>query len=184
MKTTIRIRAKLIIKTYRKWIKKSDSVLDVGVGNGVMGWEIQTALKCKVTGTDVLNYVETGIGFVKMKKKSELPFKKGSFKVAMLNGVLHHIDAQDQPKVILESLRVADNLLIFDDQPAFRSRWICFVLNKIHEPRMRLPETFRSDKEWRGLFKSLGLSYEFSKVDIPWWYPLPHIAFRVWKPKR
>jgi hypothetical protein len=119
-----------------------------------------------------------------MKKPNELPFEDGTFHVAMLNGVLHHIDSKNQPKVILEALRVANNLLIFDDQPSFRSRWICFVLNKIHEPRMYLPETFRSDKEWRRLFKSLGLACEFSKVSMPWWYPLPHFAFRVWKPAR
>jgi ubiquinone/menaquinone biosynthesis C-methylase UbiE len=156
-------------------------VLDIGVGNGVMGWEIQRRLKCTVTGTDVLNYVETPITFAKMKTPDKLPFKDVTFDFAMLNGVLHHIDADVQSKVLLEGLRVAKYLLIFDDQPSWRSRWICFVLNKIHEPRMYLPETFRSDNQWSAMFKKLNLNFEFSKVELPWWYPLPHIAFRVWK---
>lgn len=184
MKTTINVRSKILIDTYQKWIKAGDSVLDIGVGNGVMAWNIQKGLKCKITGTDVLKYIETPIKFTKMKGLDQLPFKNNEFDIAMLNGVLHHIDTANQPKVILEAFRVSKNLLIFDDQPSFRSKWICFVLNKIHEPRMYLPATFRTSKEWKKMFKSLKLEYKFKEAKLPWWYPLPHFGFKVWKRKR
>jgi len=76
---TIQIRSRLLINTYRKWIKKNSRVLDAGCGNGVLSEILKRELNIKVTCCDIENYLKKDLPFVLMDNKSKLPFADNSF---------------------------------------------------------------------------------------------------------
>ena len=176
---TSRYRGKLIINTYKKWLKAGEKVLDIGCGNGVVSSQLQDNLKIDLTGCDVMGYLIGNIKFVKMTNQNKLPFKKNSFDVAMLNDVLHHTSWVDQHKILREALRVADEVLIFEVKPTILAIITDYLVNKIHNKDMRIPFTFRSVKDWKRLFDKLNVKCEYLIVKRPMFYPASHIAFRL-----
>lgn len=176
---TSRFRGKLIINTYKKWLKEGEKVLDIGCGNGVVSSQLQGGLKIDLTGCDVMSYLIRNIKFVKMTNQNKLPFKKNSFDVAMLNDVLHHISWVNQHRILREALRVADEVLIFEVKPTMLAIITDYLINKIHNEDMSVPFTFRSVKDWKRLFNKLNVKCEYLAVKRPIFYPASHIVFRL-----
>lgn len=176
---TSRYRGKLIINTYKKWLKVGEKVLDIGCGNGVVSSQLQDNLKIDLTGCDVMSYLIRNIKFVKMINQNKLPFKKNSFDVAMFNDVLHHTSWVNQYKILREALRVAGEVLIFEVKPTMLGIITDYLLNKIHNEDMSVPFTFRSVKDWERLFDKLNVKCEYLAVKRPTFYPASHISFRL-----
>ena len=57
MQFTTHYRAKLVAKSYSNYIRPHDRALDIGCGNGIVGFPIAHALQCQITGTDILDYL-------------------------------------------------------------------------------------------------------------------------------
>ena len=170
-------RAKLIIEVYKKWINRDENVLDIGCGNGVVSIKLKKELKVNLTGCDIINYVSHDIPFVKMQKTGKLPFKDKMFDVAMFNDVLHHTSKVNQPSLLREAMRVAKRVVIFEVNPTFSGKIFDYLMNKIHNPSMNIPFTFRSINNWHTLFKKNGYVFEVKQVRQPLFYPFKHIAF-------
>lgn len=181
MKFTTKLRSKLLLETYQGHIHKADKVLDVGCGNGYMSKIIREKTGCKITGTDIESYLKVNIPFVLMKKETEIPLKNHTYDVAILNGVLHHITYEIQTKIIKECMRIARATLIFDDYPSFRSMMICYWLNKVHNPNMRITHSYRDTSDWERLFKQNNFKYLRLNVNKRIWYPLPHLAYKLFR---
>ena len=114
-----------------------------------------------------------------MNSFDSLPFSRKSFDIAMFNDVLHHTSYKNQVKLISEALRVAKQILIFELKPDFLTKAGDYALNKIHNPRMDIPYTYREVKGWESLFSDLDIKCEKKNVTSSFWYPFNHIAFKL-----
>jgi len=172
-------RAEIIAETYKKWNLKDKKVLDVGCGNGVVSKVLIETLNFDLTGTDILDYRKENIPFKKMETKNKLPFDDNSFQFVMLNDILHH--AEDIEKLIIESSRLAPNLLIFEDKESILLKILDVGLNYLYCNKMPVPFNFKTEEEWCLLFKKLGFNYEKAEISYPFWYPLRHMSFKLCK---
>ena len=178
---TSKYRAAIIAAAYYNWLKEGSKVCDIGCGTGVVGKYLSDKLKLQLVGVDIDNYLAEKIQFKKMDSPTRLPFTSKEFKYAMFNDVLHHTKYPDQVSLLKESLRVADEVLIFELKPTLVGKLLDFILNKIHNFQMGVPFTYRTRSDWLKLFKDLNLKYQIEKVETPYWYPFSHIAFKVSK---
>ena len=174
-----KFRADLIVKTYLEWINPKDRVLDVGCGNGVVTAYLAHRFKVKIYGCDIENYLIKKINFTQMTDEYVLPFKSNSFDVIMLNDVLHHLPKNKQYLILKESKRVGKKVLLFEVYPNLIGKYYDFVINKIHNPNMRIPWSFRDVHGWEQLFKKNRLKSETVVVPRPLLYPVQHLAFKL-----
>jgi len=174
-------RGKLIAGTYTGWVNNYRiRILDIGCGTGVVGHELMKTFSFrKLVGCDIENYLLVDIPFTKLRSLNKLPFKNKEFDVAMFNDVLHHTSFNNQKALINESLRVATNTLLFELKPTWLGKRLDLLINKIHNPRMNIPFTYRKPEEWEKLFKNMDLKYELKTVKSPFWYPFSHIAYKI-----
>lgn len=177
---TSKYRANLVLNIFQRWFNKRDKVLDVGSGTGVIAYMLKSHLGVTMMASDVKNYLQYDIPFVKIKN-DKLPFRNNTFSVVLLIDVLHHIDKLKQEQLIIESIRVAKNIFIFESEPTFRGKLADIILNKFHYGDLNTPLTFRNTHQWKQLLKRLHLKYDYIKLDQPLWYPFSHIAFKISK---
>lgn len=177
IKLTTGIRSKLIIKIYKKWLKKNEKVLDIGCGDGILSSIIIKNTNINLTGCDVSNYLKIKIPFVMMKDTEKLPFKDKSFDTVMLNDVLHHISFINQENILKESVRVAEKIMIFEVEPTLIGKLSDFMINKFHSIGMPVPLTFRNKTDWQKLFEKLNVKTHYIKPGRPFLYPFKHQAF-------
>lgn len=170
-------RSNLIYEVYKDWLFPNMKVLDVGCGTGVVTKCLEDKLKVKMTGCDIINYLQRDLPFLKMKKINNLPVKDSSFDAVMFNDVLHHTEYENQIILLKESLRVSKKILIFELKPTLKARFFDYILNKAYEKEMNIPFAYRSRQEWLELFKSLKVKIQIKEARQPWFYPFNHIAF-------
>ncbi|MBI2268237.1 MAG: class I SAM-dependent methyltransferase [Candidatus Blackburnbacteria bacterium] len=175
---TQKFRSSLITRTYKNWLKRNEKVLDVGCGTGVVSEYLASHFNVTITGCDINNHLSRDIKFVKMAYKDKLPLPKNSFDTAMLNDVLHHVEWDDQERLLREALRVSKKVLLFEVQPTLVGKLCDYLLGKIYYKNMLIPFTFRTSAEWKILFKKLPVKRLKTKyVHRPFFYPFSHIAF-------
>lgn len=179
-KTTSSFRYKLIFQCYKNWLKKDQTVLDIGCGNGIISKRLMDDFSIKLLGCDVRNYLILDIPFKKIKGK-RLPFENNEFDVALLNDVLHHIPFKNQEELISEAIRVAKKVLIFEAKPTIKGKIADIVLNKYHYQDLNVPLSFRSINEWKKLFKKMMLKYEITILISPFWYPFSNFVIKLQK---
>jgi len=177
---TTKYRASLIAQGYRTWIKSNKRYLDVGCGNGIVTGYLVKTLKINIIGCDILYYLHSNIPFRKMSSINKLPFKDNSFDGVMINDVLHHMSYENQTKILEESFRVAKKVLIFEEEPTLSAKIFDYLLNRIHNSEMNIPLSYRTEAEWKKLFKLMSFKYKTEIVRKSFWYPFSHIAFLVY----
>lgn len=180
---TTKYRSKIMIQTYRKVVKSGQKILDVGCGNGIVSKILADTFALNLIGCDILDYLSVNIKFKKMLSPNKLPFTKTDFAFVMFNDVLHHIEKDNQLKLLKDSLRIGKRVLIFEDEPTLTNMAIDYALNKIHNPLMKIPYTHRSQEDWIRIFKSMKANYKILEIKTSNLYPLKHIAFLVQKSK-
>lgn len=180
-KLTASYRCKLIISALSRWIKRGESILDVGCGNGIVTKLLTDHFKIKIVGCDVKNYlIEKSIPFIKIKD-GKLPLYKNRVNVVLLLDVLHHVSLREQVDLIQESLRVADKVIIFEAKPTITGKVTDIILNKCHYGDLNVPLSFRDNTEWKSLFRKLSLKHQTVILNKPFWYPFSHIAILLRK---
>lgn len=171
-------RSKLIISVYQKWIKECDSVLDIGCGTGVVSNALKNKFSLEITGCDLENYLLIRIPF-KQITSDILPVKTKSYGIAMLNDVLHHMPKDKQTRILLEAIRVAERVLIFEFEPTLLGKFTDILLNKLHYKNLGDALSLREIPEWENLFRGIGVKFQTIKPKKPFWYPFSPVAFML-----
>lgn len=179
---TSKIRANIIAQTFHTHLKGANRLLDIGCGNGVVAKRLNEIFKPdKIEGCDIENYLSENISFKIQKHKDKLPYGNKMFDVAMFNDVLHHTEYKNQEKLIRESIRVAEKVILFELFPSVINKAGDYLLNKVHNPNMNIPFTYKTPDEWSKLLKLLGYRSIKINVNKPAFYPFNHVGFVVVK---
>lgn len=179
---TTHFRGSLVLPELKKWIEPESKILDFGCGDGIMADYLIHKLKIKITGTDVLKYLKSNINIPYITSEEfniMVNSKKNKFDGVLINDVLHHISLENQLMVIKKCLNVSNKIYILEDLPGLRTKLFDFVINKIREPNMKIPLSFRSLNGWEQLLLALPINFEIKKIFTPIWYPFKHAAIRI-----
>lgn len=134
-------------------------VLDLGAGEGYVGWLVQERLGADVVAADVVDLNRTSIFHVVYDGRT-LPFEDGKFDLAILYFVLHH--ASDPQRLVSETLRVSRGPVIVVES-TYRYQWERLLLrivdlaaNRVRSYGLMGPQeenlAFRTEGEWATLF--------------------------------
>lgn len=144
------------------FISKNDKILDIGAGTCNHS-EILINKGFDVTGLDVLN-----MSFVKeitpiIFDGNKIPFKKDSFDVALLVGVLHH--TENPKKMLFEAKRVSKRIIINEDiyRNNFEKHTTFIKDSFVNFQFKNHPHNNKTDSLWKELFKQLKLDLIYSK---------------------
>lgn len=154
---------------FENFIPFGSKVLDIGAGRGFIAKDIAEKRKVDVTLLDVVNFNQTNLPFV-LYNGETIPFSENSFDVSLLITVLHHCDEPEN--VLSEAIRVSKSRLIIIED-VYRSFWgkkyIIFLDTLfnlpclIKQPRENMPFNFKTESEWRTIFKNFNLKIVYQK---------------------
>lgn len=156
----------------KAFVKKGDTVLDVGCGNGKFGKSVADAFGAKVSGIDVVDYADAEIP-VAFYDGHTIPHKDKAFDVVILAFMLHHVKHQEE--LLKEALRVSkDKVIIFEDVYFSPWQWLFVAWNDLYTNilfgavrvikgeagkgllSIPMPFAFRSVKGWNKVFAKYG----------------------------
>lgn len=180
MELTLKLRARHIGRSIAPYLSQNSRVLDIGCGNGVVTLELQNMFGFDISGTDVAQYLKKDIPFTPMKSATQLDFENKHFDVGLINDVLHHIDHDNQLKLVQEAARVCKTVLIFEARPSRLTFFFDRVLNRIHNKDMPIPLTFRHLEEWKKAIAATGLACSGRELKKPFvFYPFQNFLLQV-----
>lgn len=111
----MRIKSNESFDHIQPYIKKSDKILDVGLGSGTLSSFLKEK-KYNVTGVDVVNLSLYSDIQPKLYNGKKLPYKDNEFDVALLISVLHHCGTNyENKRVLKEAMRVAKRVIFIED---------------------------------------------------------------------
>lgn len=179
-----KIKARKVERHARKYI--SGKVLDIGAGRCLIAYQVEKENKernVKVIPIDVIDVNVTGMK-LRVYDGSKLPYKDNCFDTVMINYVLHHCN--NPVKVLKEAIRVCKgNIILFEDTNMnFIAKTVDSTVNKLNNEDINTPLNFKTDKQWRELFKKLKLKIVAveKNVEKEWFYPfIEHTMFVVRK---
>lgn len=162
----------LTYKPYQKWclrkanVKRNrllnsyepnESILDIGSGNCAFNLQL-TQAGLNVTGVDIASKSAFKEVTPIIYDGITLPFEDNSFDVVQMITVLHHI--QDPEQTLKEAIRVGKRVIVMEDiyTNGFQKQ-LTFFVDSLNNWEFRgHPHTNKTDKEWRDLFRTHGLS--------------------------
>ena len=120
-----------------------ENVLDVGCGTGLaMTWFTGEYYGVGINPHYLKKVLATGPYFFQVGDATALPFQDETFEVVFTLGVLHHLDAEQRPKMLAEIGRVCKSgghLLILDGLiPSNRLNLIGYALARLDRGRYKM----------------------------------------------
>ncbi len=152
------------------YVKKGESLLDVGSGSGYLAKELKKRLRLKVVCVDVVDLRRTDVPMV-LYNGQKLPFGDNSFDNVLFSYVLHHA-GPNQEKLLKEAKRVAkQRVTIFEDEAVggFGELFTSFhrlAYDFLYNIQNNNPCLFHTASEWQKIFKKLG--FKVLEKDVGW----------------
>ncbi|MBI3294773.1 MAG: class I SAM-dependent methyltransferase [Deltaproteobacteria bacterium] len=175
------VRVNRLVDLLVPLIGKDCSILDVGCGDGSIGFLLGERLpRARVWGADVLRR-ETALIPVTLLEGTSLPFPDDEFDFTILIDVLHHVD--NPTGLLAEAKRISRRGLIIKDhllQGWLSSRLLSWM-DRVGNERfgVSLPGNYLSESQWEKAFAELGLKKCFWKTDLKIYsFPLSWICDR------
>lgn len=156
--------ARFKLRRIQKYLSQDDRILDIGAGTG----SVCTLLKSKGYGVTPLDVEDrtltTGVNPVIYDGKN-IPFPDNSFDTVLILTVLHH--TQDPEKILSEAKRVGGKIVIIEDiYTNVFQKYLTYIFDSLFNLEfIGHPHTNKSDGEWKGLFRDLGLTLVDSRYD-------------------
>jgi len=170
-------RERQLIDSFSGEVPKGSRVLDIGCGNGTMGYAVEKAYGAKVDGADITNMIVGTMPFHKLPE-SWATWPDKSFDIVMINDALHHMTPEIQMATLRDSLRVGKKIIIFDTRPTLLAKTADVVLGfLVYWGKEVVPLTHRDSEEWKQLLHGLGAKTHEHPVAKPFFfYPLKHFV--------
>lgn len=152
------------------FVKKKESLLDVGSGSGYLAKELQKRLGLKVTCLDVVDLRKTDVPLV-LFDGVHLPFTNHSFDNILFSYVLHHA-GENQEKLLQEARRVAQKrVIVFEDEAVggfgeLFTSFHRFAYDFLNDIKRNNPCLFHNASEWEKIFKKVG--FKILEKQIGW----------------
>ncbi|MBI2596025.1 class I SAM-dependent methyltransferase [Candidatus Daviesbacteria bacterium] len=152
-------RARQIVPRIDKFIKKSDRVLDIGCGTGMISRTLKDKKGCKIALCDVAYNLMCDTYPVIIYDGKKLPFKDGEFSKALVIAVLHH--CKNPMKILDEAARVSKKIIIMEDVfTDWFSRLVTFIGDCLVNFEIHSLFTNHTTEEWLKIFKKKKLAVE------------------------
>ena len=150
-------KAKKISHRFRGYILQGDTVIDIGLGNGLNALQVRNDYGADLVGIDIIDYNRSPIPLVLFDGKT-IPFADNEFDIALVIGVFHHCD--HPIRIFEEAVRVARRVMILEDVYTSKNHlWIIkrydYLLNFRHG--VNVPFHFKKHGDWLNLFREHGL---------------------------
>ncbi|MEK6808760.1 MAG: class I SAM-dependent methyltransferase [Nanoarchaeota archaeon] len=157
-------RSENVVKQFKGLIDENDTVLDVGLGNGIIADYIKKVFKANIEGVDVVDYNETDIKNT-IYDGLYLPFANNSYDCVLILETLHH--CTDFKLVLKEAKRVVKKRVIImeDIHEGIFEKYLLLFHDYISNIRkgVSCPYNFQSREKWRGIFTDIGMKIEIEK---------------------
>lgn len=150
-------RSKRVAEFIRPHVSESNSVLDLGCGDLLIGQVVQQTTGADVTGLDVIDTNQTKLPLMLFDGK-EIPFADKSFDVTYASFVLHHTD--NARELLSECARVTRKKIViledvYKNNVGLLVAKVLDLTNKFAYPNMRFPLNFMKEEQWIDLFRAL-----------------------------
>ncbi len=162
--------ARRVFSKIRGYIKKGESVLDVGCGKGLLGKLIFSELGNAVHLLDISEKdPDAGLSYKTYDGKT-IPFEGKSFDAVVLVNVLHH--ANDPRALLKEVARVAKKRVIIVEYTyfnVFHRLANCLIDLRtlvLSNPNANVPLNFMQWDAWVKVFDECGKTHGFSVVEV------------------
>lgn len=148
------------------WLKKQDSLLEIGSGPGST-IKIFREFGHEVTGLDIADNSYDDSLIPDIYNGINMPYADNQFDCALLLTTLHHTPYPDS--IISEAMRVAKRIIIIEDvyDTPLQAAYTKITDSITNMEFIGHPHTNRSDAEWRACFDRFGLKLQHQKI-----YPL------------
>lgn len=149
-------RQEKIVERITPFLKTSQKIVDIGCGKGLVTKLLRQKGK-KVTAVDVKSFkYPREISDVILYDGQKLPFPNNSFDTALLITVMHHTP---NPSIVFkEAARVGKEIVIVET--TYRNLWqknyTVVVDSMVNLQPKFYKDSYKSDNEWRELFKDNG----------------------------
>lgn len=149
-------REEMIVEKIAPYLDASQTVLEIGAGNGLTAEMLQYHTSAQFTLLDVVDYNRSRLP-LKLYDGKTLPFEENVFDVALLVFVLHH--TPDPCTILREALRVTRRgvLVMENDTRGAIKRLATLGLDNIEPLRRGSPRCYftKSADEWQTLFQEI-----------------------------
>ncbi|HVF26554.1 MAG TPA: class I SAM-dependent methyltransferase [Anaerolineales bacterium] len=174
-------RANQIATQLSKFVEPNETVLDCGCGSMRISEMLQEKRGVTAFGADVIRLNHNNRNFC-LCSGENLAFKSGSFDVVFLIFTLHHIT--NPVRALQEGLRVTNKRLIvledvYKNQPELKLlKTLDWYGNILISKDMNFPFNFKTENEWKDVFKSLDTKLiTVESIRPTAWRPSRHRVF-------
>lgn len=149
------MRTSTIADQMLPFLKRDETVIDIGAGSCQIDAEIKNRLSCQITPIDIVDYNRTDLKLIRYNGR-EIPFPDDFFDSGLLVFVLHH--ARNFQELFDEAKRVArSRIIVVEDTPRNfleRIAWRIwdYLLNLGHDLRPAM--SAKSVRQWQEFFAS------------------------------
>ena len=149
------------------FLGKKNKILDIGCGFCTLTKKL-SAKGFKVTSIDIKNKSIFPEIIPTIYDGKKIPFHNRSFDTSLLITVLHH--TPNPKRILIEAKRVSSKIIVMEDiftNPI--QKYLTMIMDSLlNFEFLNHPHSNKSDRDWRKLFRQLGLKIKTTEYHQYW----------------